>query len=54
MVVSKQKTHHNLNVFIYAYNVVGEQVGLPVNDDVQLVYTKPEPLKGLLHIKFKL
>lgn len=48
MSISK-KTLHNLNVFIYAYIVAREQVGLParplLNIDGQLIHDKPEPLE---------
>lgn len=43
------KTLHNLNVFIYAYITVREQVGLPdrplLNADGQVIHDQPEPLE---------
>ncbi|MDT2501017.1 hypothetical protein P7D95_09395 [Enterococcus avium] len=52
MVASKQKTLHNLNVFIYAYTVAREQEGLPakpiLNNVGRLVRDKPEPLEKAL------
>lgn len=52
MVINKNKTIHNLNVFIYAYTIAREQEGLPakpvLNDYGQLVHDRPKPLEKAL------